>query len=350
MIFGCALEPVLAGSPAYSNEFLELPKGARAYCFSDAAIAMPDQAFSVGVNPALLQYSASTHEAGLMHVNHFQGLASSNLAAYATRLDSLSAVGVALLRFGVDQIPNTIDLIDPSGNFDYDRLKYFSTADYAFHFSYARKWTKQAAWGVNLKVIYRKVGAFASAMGLGWDAGYYARNTHFAYAFQLTDVTTTFTSWSFHADALKIPDFVLPSGDTIRNSVPAGDMEIKLPVFRAALAYPIPISSHFSLTALAALKIRTDGEQNSLFQMGRFSFDPAFAAEMDYLSMVFFRIGCGQFQKISKLSGGSYWSVDPALGLGLKWDNFHIDYALGNVSSMGLARFTHIFSLKYALK
>lgn len=334
--------------PTYSNEFLELPRGARAYSLADAAIVMPDEAFSVGGNPALLHCLNHRNSAGLMHVSHFEGLASSNLAAYATRLDSLSVLGFSVLRFGVDQIPNTTDLIDPSGNFDYDRLSYFSTADYALHLSYARKWTQRSSWGVNLKVIYRQVGSFANAFGLGWDVGYYANADWFSYALQITDVTSSVTTWSYDADALSIPDFILPSGDTIRNAVPDSKVEIKLPVLRAAIAYPWKINEDFQVTALAAVKITADGERNSLLHMNRFSVDPSLAAELNFQSMVFLRMGCSQFQKISKMDSGSYWSVEPALGLGLKFSNFQIDYAMGNVSSMGLARFSHIFSLKYA--
>jgi hypothetical protein len=42
-------------------------------------------------------------------------------------------------RFGVDDILNTTELIDSEGNIDYNRISLFSTADYGFTFSYARK-------------------------------------------------------------------------------------------------------------------------------------------------------------------------------------------------------------------
>lgn len=96
----------MAGAPAYSNEFLELPRGARAFCFGEAAVVAPDQAFSVGGNAALLTEASLQHHAALMHVNYFQGLASSDLAAYANRLDNSSVFGVSLYRYGVDQIPH----------------------------------------------------------------------------------------------------------------------------------------------------------------------------------------------------------------------------------------------------
>ena len=38
-------------------------------------------------------------------------------------LDTESAVGISLIRFGVDDILNTTELIDNEGNIDYNRIK-----------------------------------------------------------------------------------------------------------------------------------------------------------------------------------------------------------------------------------
>jgi hypothetical protein len=53
--------------------------------------------------------------------------------AYASPIDDRSAWGVSLIRFGVDDILNTTELID-RGNIDYNRISLFSTADYGFTF------------------------------------------------------------------------------------------------------------------------------------------------------------------------------------------------------------------------
>ena len=42
-----------------------------------------------------------------------------------------------MIRFGVDNIPNTTDLIDSNGNLDYNRITTFTAADHAFLISYA---------------------------------------------------------------------------------------------------------------------------------------------------------------------------------------------------------------------
>ena len=67
-------------------------------------------------------------------------------------LDDRSAVGISLIRFGVDDILNTTQLIDDQGNINYDRISLFSTADYGLTFSYARKLPVEGLnYGVNAK-------------------------------------------------------------------------------------------------------------------------------------------------------------------------------------------------------
>ena len=46
---------------------------------------------------------------------------------------------VITIRFGVDDIPNTLNLVDADGNVNYDRITYFSVADYALLLSLAKK-------------------------------------------------------------------------------------------------------------------------------------------------------------------------------------------------------------------
>jgi hypothetical protein len=59
-----------------------------------------------------------------MHANYF-----ANIAQYDYRLcksiDDRSAWGISLIRFGVDDILNTTELIDSQGNIDYNRISLF---------------------------------------------------------------------------------------------------------------------------------------------------------------------------------------------------------------------------------
>ncbi|MCZ2338130.1 MAG: hypothetical protein LC127_08000 [Chitinophagales bacterium] len=49
----------------------------------------------------------------------------------AVKFNEKSAGAFTFIRSGVDDIPNTLELVDANGNVDYDRVKSFS-ADYAF--------------------------------------------------------------------------------------------------------------------------------------------------------------------------------------------------------------------------
>ena len=77
-----------------------------------------------------------------------------------------------MVRFGVDDIPNTTQLIDQNGQVNYDRITTFSAADYGFLVSYAKEiGEKGLSVGGNAKVIYRQVGDMARAWGFGVDVG-----------------------------------------------------------------------------------------------------------------------------------------------------------------------------------
>jgi hypothetical protein len=75
-------------------------------------------------------------------------------------------LGISLIRFGVDDILNTTELIDSQGNV-ITIASVFSTADYGFTFSYARKLPVPGfQYGVNAKIIRRIIGKFADSWGL----------------------------------------------------------------------------------------------------------------------------------------------------------------------------------------
>jgi hypothetical protein len=62
-----------------------------------------------------------------MHANYFANII--QYIGYAS-LDDRSAWGISLIRFGVDDILNTTELIDSQGNIDYNRISLFF--DYGF--------------------------------------------------------------------------------------------------------------------------------------------------------------------------------------------------------------------------
>ena len=145
-------------TPKFSNEFLAIGVGAKGLAMSGAQISNIDDITAGYWNPAGLLGINSTYEVALMHSEYFAGIAKYDYGAFATRIDSSSVLAISIIRFGVDDIPDTRFLYDASGNINYDNIQFFSAADYAFMFSYARSIRSLPGFGIgaNFKVIYRK--------------------------------------------------------------------------------------------------------------------------------------------------------------------------------------------------
>ncbi|MDH3381935.1 MAG: hypothetical protein OEL54_04475, partial [Flavobacteriaceae bacterium] len=104
----------------YSNEFLSIGVDAASFGMGKAVVATSQDVNSVYWNPAGL-LGIEGNQASLMHAEYFAGIAKYDYAAYAFALDDQSAMGISLIRFGVDDILNTTELIDNQGNIDYNR-------------------------------------------------------------------------------------------------------------------------------------------------------------------------------------------------------------------------------------
>ena len=155
----------------YSNEFLNIGVDAAALGMSKAVVATSNNVNSIYWNPAGL-VGIEDYQGSLMHASYFAGIANYNHAAFAMPIDQKSALGISIIRFGVDDILNTTELIDSEGNIDFNRISLFSAADYAFNVAYARNLLlKDVKFGVNAKIVRRTIGNFASSWGFGFDVG-----------------------------------------------------------------------------------------------------------------------------------------------------------------------------------
>ena len=123
----------------YSNEFLNIGVGARALSMGNANVASVEGVAAGYWNPAGLLQQKNDIEIGLMHAEYFAGVAKYDYMGVSKRIDSNSVAGISILRFGVDNIPNTLDLKDANGNIDYNRISTFNAVDFAALLSYARR-------------------------------------------------------------------------------------------------------------------------------------------------------------------------------------------------------------------
>jgi hypothetical protein len=332
-------------APKYSNEFLNIGVGARALGMSNVQAASVNDVTAAYWNPAGLLNMKSKYEVALMHSEYFAGIAKYDYGAFATRLDSQSVIALSIIRFGVDDIPDTRYLYDANGALNYNNIKYFSAADYAFLLSYAHetKLIPGLQLGGNAKVIHRTVGQFANSWGFGIDAGAQYIRKKWKFGLMVRDISTTFNAWS-HNTAL-VQDVYTATG----NELPQNSVEITLP--KAILGGARSFRLHKKVGLLAAIDLVNtfDGKRNVLIKSKAISIDPMAGFEVDYNKIVYLRFGVGNFQKIKDFDKGTVTRFQPNFGIGIRISKIFIDYALTDVGNQAEALYSNVFSLKLAL-
>lgn len=338
----------------YSNEFLNIGAGARALAMGSAQVATVSDATSGYWNPAGLAYVKDNPQLSLMHAEYFSGIAKYDYAALALPTKSEKAtLGFSLLRFAVDDIPNTLFLVEPDGSINYGNIQSFSSSDYAFLFSYGQMLKEtdkmKVSFGGNAKVIYRKVGKFANAWGFGLDAGIQLRGEKWSAAVMARDISTTYNAWSFNFTEREKEVLYLTNND-----IPVRSSEITAPRLVLGGAYRIPFNNNFSLTLETNLSVTFDGKRNTVFSGNTVSADPNAGLEASIKDVFFVRAGVTNFQKA--LSDGDttnqkkVWIYQPSLGAGFKVNNVKLDYAFTNLANQNRPLYTHVVSLSINFK
>ncbi len=337
----------LANSQAvrkYSNEFMNIGVDAAALGMSNAVTASTNDVNSGYWNPAGLM-GLEDSQGALMHASYFANIAQYDYAAFAKPIDDRSAWGISLIRFGVDDILNTTQLIDSEGNIDYNRISKFSTADYGVTFSYARS-LQVPGWqyGVNAKVIRRVIGKFANSWGFGFDAGIQFERNDWKVGLMVRDITTTYNIWNIDEDEF----------EKISNAIPGENQdlpestEITLP--KAQLGISRKFEYRYDYSILAAFNLNMQFAQtNDIISTSAVSIDPALGFEFGYTDMVFLRAGVGNFQQVRQLDDSEKIGFQPNIGVGFKYKGIQVDYALTDIGDQSVALYSNIFSVKVDL-
>jgi len=333
-----------SNTPVHSNEFMYIGVGARALGMSNSFVAVANDVTAGYWNPAGLIYIESNIQLSLMHSQYFAGLASYDYGAIAFNTDKYSSFAFSYIRFGVDDIPDTSELIDEEGNINYDRIRSFSAADNGFLLSYARMLPQldNLKAGVNVKVIRRTAGNFASAWGFGIDVGAQYSYNNWKFGFSGKDITTTFNAWNYDLDERMREAFELTG-----NEIPVSSTEITLPRFVLGTAKNLHLFENFSVLLSLDMIITSDGKRNVLVKSDPFSMEPCLGMEINYGGFVFLRTGVGNIQQYYNTKGERIRSFQPNIGVGVVIrDNLAIDYALTNVGNSSIALYSNIFSLR----
>lgn len=326
----------------YSNEFMNIGVDAAALGMSNAVTSHTNNVNSGYWNPAGLVH-LEDNQLALMHSSYFANIANYNYIAFAKPLDDRSAVGVSLIRFGVDDILDTTQLIDDQGMINEDRINTFSAADYGLLFSYARKLPLDGLnYGINAKIIRRVIGDFASAWGFGLDVGIqFESKKNWKFGIMARDITTTYNAWSIDEERFEdIRGAVEGQNQTLPEST-----EITLPKLELGISKSWLFHYDYSLLAAFNLDMRF-AQTNDIISTSTVSMAPAFGFEFGYTDLVFLRGGVGNFQNELQLDNSENLTLQPNFGLGFKYKGIQIDYAFTDIGDQSAALYSNVFSLK----
>jgi len=325
----------------YSNEFMNIGVDAAAFGMSNAVVASTNDVNSGYWNPAGL-VGLEDKQLSLMHASYFANIANYDYAGFAMPLDNQSVVALSIIRFGVDDILNTTQLIDDQGNIDYNRISLFSTADYGVTFSYARELPLDGLnVGVNAKVIRRIIGEFASSWGFGLDIGLQFNSGNWNIGVMARDITTTFNAWTIDEE-----QFATISGAVEgQNQELPETTEITIPKLQLGAARKFVFHYDYELLAEVDLNFRF-AETNDIISTSFASIDPALGLQFGYIEMIYVRAGMGNFQNIQQLDGSDSVGFQPNIGIGFKYKGIQIDYALTDIGDQSAALYSNVFSLK----
>ena len=329
----------------YSNEFMNIGVDAAALGMANAVTAYSGDVNSGYWNPAGL-VNVEDKQISLMHSSYFANIANYDYAAFAMPLDDRSAIGVSLIRFAVDDILNTTQLIDDAGNINYDRISLFSAADYGVTFSYARRLQVPGFnYGINAKVIRRIIGDFASSWGFGLDAAIqFETKNEWKFGLMARDITTTFNAWAIDEDEFA----------TIQNAVDGENQELPesteltIPKLQFGVAKKFIYRYDFSILTELDLNIRFE-ENNDVISTSIASISPSFGFEVGYIDMVYLRGGVGNFQNELQIDNNEKLGFQPSIGVGFKYKGIQVDYAFTDIGDQSVALYSNVFSLKLDL-
>jgi len=341
----------------YSNEFLNIGAGARGLAMGGAQTASVNDATAGYWNPAGLTEVKENPVAAIMHAEYFAGIGKYDFASLAMPIGdptiATRTLGFSLMRFAVDDIPNTLFLVDPDGSVNYNNIRSFSSADYAFLLSYAQVIygddERTFSFGTNAKIIHRNVGRFAAAWGFGLDAGLQYRYKGFSLGLMAKDITTTFNVWNFNFTDREKEVLYLT-----KNEIPVRSTELTAPRLFIGASYTRELSDNLALQGELNLDLTFDGMRNVLFRSSALSMDPRIGLELGYKKMLYGRLGIYNFQQGLKdgdtTNQQKVWIYQPGLGVGFKLKEVDIDYAFTNLANQSNPLYTHVFSLRFNLK
>jgi hypothetical protein len=337
----------------YSNEFLNIGTGPRGMAMGNAQVASVNDGTAGYWNPAALADMRTSPQLNLMHAEYFAGVGKYDFVNLVLPMkDSKRTLALTLLRFAVDDIPNTVFLVQPDGSINFSNITTFSSQDYAFLLSLAQQvdWikNKKVNFGINAKIIHRTAGDFTHSWGFGFDAGIQIIGDRWKFGLMAKDVTTTFNAWSYNISQDWREVFY-----ATQNDIPSNSIELTAPQLVPGFSYNFPINKKVSLLAEVDLDITFDGKRNTVISTNPVSIDPKLGLELSYNNVFFVRAGINNFQQTlddrDTTNQKKIWIYQPSIGAGFKIGDVQIDYAFTNLANQSNPLYTNVFAIKVDL-
>jgi len=306
----------------YSGEFLAIGVGGRPLGMGGAFVSLVNDVTSGYWNPGALS-RLNYPQIALMHDERFGNLVNYDYGAVAIPFGSNVSLGLSVIRLGVDDVPNTKDAwldlnengyFDPGDRLDYNKIKFFNAADWAFLFTYSKKQSEQLSYGVNLKVISRSIDD-GSAWGVGFDVGaIYSFAPNFRVGANLQDLTTTYLAWN------------------------TGRKELITPTAKVGGSYDFEIFKTGRITPALDFDVRFENRKfASLAHLGAASFDMHAGLEYGFKDLFALRVGYNDVKQLT-------------LGAGIKLPKLNIDYSFAKFDASDQLGNTHRISVMYTLE
>jgi len=303
-MFLFAANTMLAGD-SFAGYFLRFSTSAKASAMGKAGIATIEDPSAIYWNPANLR-QIDTKQLLLLHSQYFISDINYDFASFVYPGED-HTFGIGFSRLAVDNIVDSrkAQIITNNGDWylDYSKLSYFSTADYAFYFSYARDWSEEFHYAITAKLIYRDFSS-QSAYGIGFDAGVDYRPTeNLILGGIIQDITTTPIFYS------------------------TDHSEYTLPRIRLGAAYNLLVESFdMRFTPTLQIDMYLEAVPDAMIENDYLSLESPFGLEIAYHERIFARVGLDENERMT-------------LGAGLMLGGFSMDYAftsyadeLGNIN------------------
>jgi hypothetical protein len=300
----------------YAGEFLQLGVGARSLAMGGTGAAISEDATAGYWNPAglsQLQYPMVTG----MHESRFDATVKYDYGALGIPLDARTSAGISVLHLGIGDIRDTrnalVDInnngqLDPDEYLNYAKVRSFSNYDWVAIISFAHssgppvlhllspatdsESVTSIAWGVNAKIVYRRLDPQTTGSGIGFDVGArYAMSNGVTLAAVAQDLTTTLLSYT------------------------TGTKELVSPTLKLGADYVWHITSDGAhrLTPTVDADIRFEKRVGQV-EVGSLSLDLHEGVEYAYKNIFALRAGYNEM---------NMWSA----GAGVAFSKFHVDYA-----------------------